>query len=111
NVNIGVKYEYQIVKRTSGYTGYGYLSAGIRIPVVDFRGKIIVVLENSLTGPLESELNRLQSDLTGDGWLVIRHNASAYDSPQSLKDTIRGIYDSDPENVKAVFLVGHLPVP
>jgi hypothetical protein len=111
NVSVGVKYEYQIVKGASGYTGYGYLSSGMRIPVVDFRGKIIVLVENSLAGALNEELNRLQSDLIGDGWVVIRRNASADDSPQSVKDAIRGIYDSDPGNVKALFLVGHLPVP
>ncbi len=111
NVGLGTKYEYQIIKSSSGYAGYGYIAAGIRIPVVDYRGKIIVLVENSLAGTLESELNRLQNDLIGDGWTVLRRNASAYDSPQSIRQTIRDIYLVDPVKVKAVFLIGHLPVP
>src|SRR5262249_47891382 len=112
NVSVGTKYGYQIIKSTSGtYTGYGYISAGIRIPVVDYRGKVIVLVENSLAGALDSELDRLQNDLIGDGWILVRVNASASDSPQAVKDTIRNIYYSDPTNVRALLLIGHLPVP
>src|SRR4051794_4953805 len=41
NVNLGTKYEYQIIKATSAYFGYGYIAAGIHIAAVDSRGKII----------------------------------------------------------------------
>lgn len=112
NVALGTKYEYQIVKSSSaGYTGYGYISAGIRIPPVDYRGKVILIVESALAGAMGGELEQLQSDLTGDGWVVARLNVSASDSPQSVKDQIRAIYAADPNNVKAVFLMGHVPVP
>ncbi len=112
NVNVGAKYEYQVIKGTSsGYTGYGYISAGIRVPLAENRGKIILLVENALAGALDAELSRLQTDLIGDGWSVIRRNASAEDSPSAIKESIRSIYYSDPQNVKALFLIGHLPVP
>ncbi|HTG45804.1 MAG TPA: fibronectin type III domain-containing protein, partial [Verrucomicrobiae bacterium] len=111
NVNLGTKYEYQIIKSTSSdYSGYGYISAGIRIPVVDSRGKVIILVESSLAGALEGELNRLQDDLIGDGWGVIRRAVSAADSPSSVKEVIRNIYGSE-SDVRALFLVGHVPVP
>jgi hypothetical protein len=112
NVSIGTPYEYQLVKQTSGtYSGYGYLRAGIRVPSADHRGTLVLVVENSPAGALGSELDRLQRDLTADGWTVIRRTVSMNDSPGSVREQIRSAYHSDPGNVKAVFLFGHVPVP
>ena len=111
-VNVGTPYEYQITKRsTSTYTGYGYLRAGIRVPTTDQRGKIILLVENGPAGALGAELDRLQRDLVADGWQVIRRTASMNDSPPAVREQIRSIYNSDPANVKALLLFGHIPVP
>ena len=34
-----------------------------------------------------------------------------HDSPGSVREQIRSVYNSDPANVKALFLFGHVPVP
>jgi hypothetical protein len=112
NVIIGTPYEYQIVKSTSKtYSGYGYLRAGIRVPTTENRGKLILVVESAPAAALGSEVDRLQRDLSADGWVVIRRNVSMNDSPASVKEQIRSVYNSDPGNVKALFLFGHVPVP
>ena len=60
SVTVGGTYEYQIVKAASlGYTGYGYIYAGIEAPLVDNLGKVILVVDSSQAGPLASELARL----------------------------------------------------
>src|SRR5260221_13710509 len=35
NVSAGTVYEYQIVKSTPGYVGYGYVCAGIKAPLME----------------------------------------------------------------------------
>jgi len=111
NVNVGAAYEYRIVKQAQpGYTGYGYIFAGIEAPLVEARGKLILVVANTHADDLTNELARLESDLTGDGWRVIRHDVSSADSPQAVRNLIISDYDADPANVKAVFLFGHVPV-
>jgi fibronectin type 3 domain-containing protein len=111
-VSAGVRYEYKFIKHTGpGYIGYGYLASGIHLAAVDYWGKLVLLVESSLAGPLSAELNQLQSDLTGEGWTVVRRDVSMNDSPQSVKDTIKSIYYSDTGNVHAVFLFGHIPVP
>ncbi len=108
----GGSYEYAVVKTTSaGYSGTGYLLAGINVPVVESRGKIILIVDNSFSTSLASELSRLQQDLIGDGWAVIRHDFSRTDSVVSVKNLIKADYNADPTNVKSVFLFGHVPVP
>jgi hypothetical protein len=110
-VNVGAAYEYQIVKAAAlGYTGYGYIYSGINAPLVDSRGTLLLVIEATTAGPLSGELSRLQSDLIGDGWQVIRHDVSSNDAPATVRAAILNDYYADPSNVSAVFLFGHVPV-
>ena len=111
NVSPGVPYEYQIVKQTAGYTGYGYIYSGINVPLTENRGILLLVADNTCTAQLDAELTRLQQDLVGDGWTVSRLNVNRTDSPTHVKDLIKNQYLQDPANTKAVFLFGHVPVP
>ena len=111
NVATGVPYEYQIVKQTSGYTGYGYIYSGINVPLTENRGTLLLVVDNTYAKQLAGELTRLQQDLVGDGWTVSRLDVNRADSPAHVKSLIKARYNQDPVNTKGVFLFGHVPVP
>ena len=111
HVTVGSAYEYQIVKVTSLYNGYGYIYSGINVPVIESRGKLVLLVDNTYASQLTNELARLQQDLTGDGWTVLRHDVARTDTPPNIKAVIQSEYNADPGNVKAVFLFGHVPVP
>lgn len=110
NVVVGGHYEYQVVKAGPGYTGYGYIYAGINAPLRDNRGKLILIVANTHAAVLAPQLARLKRDLIGDGWQVIRRDVSPADSPDKVRNLIRGDYNADPANVRAVFLFGHVPI-
>ena len=110
NVTIGATYEYQIVKAASGYAGYGYLYTGINAPLVEDRGKVVLLVDNTYAADLSAELARLDQDLVGDGWQVLRHGVARDENPINVKALIQSDYAADPANVKAVFLFGHVPV-
>lgn len=80
SVNEGAAYEYQIVKKQSTYSGYGYIYAGVNAQLVESRGKIILVVDNTFSTSLETELTRLQRDMVGDGWTVVRRDVSRSNS-------------------------------
>ena len=111
NVVVGTPYEYQVVKTTSQYTSYGYLYSGINVPMIDSRGKLLLVVDNTYAAQLAGELARLQQDLIGDGWSVVRIDVGRNDSVTSVKSKIVAQYNADPANVNCVFLFGHVPVP
>ncbi|HWH68980.1 MAG TPA: hypothetical protein VNT26_06330, partial [Candidatus Sulfotelmatobacter sp.] len=111
NVAVGTAYEYQVVKATSQYTGYGYIYAGVNVPMTESRGKLLLVVDNTYAANLANELAQLQQDLLGDGWSVIRLDVNRNDSVGSVKSKIKAQYAADPANVKSVFLFGHVPVP
>src|SRR5258708_3637546 len=52
SVAVGAVYEYQITKVTSTYNGYGYVQAGINASLVEGRGKVILVLDNTYASAL-----------------------------------------------------------
>jgi hypothetical protein len=111
DVTTGRAYEYQVVKKASQYTGYGYLCAGIHAPLTENRGRLLLVVDQTYAADLARELARLQLDLAGDGWTVTRLNVGRNDSVANVKKLIHTQYQADPANVKAVFLFGHVPVP
>jgi hypothetical protein len=111
-VSAGSAFEYQIEKSTSyGYKGYVYLFGGIEAPMIENRGKVVLIVENKYAADLASELFRLQQDLAGDGWVVLRHDVARSDTPVNVKKLIKADYDADASNVKSVFLFGNVPVP
>ncbi|MCM3878065.1 MAG: fibronectin type III domain-containing protein [Thermoanaerobaculia bacterium] len=109
-VAAGTKYEYQ-VRRTASVTGYGYLATGIEIPLVEDRGKVVLVVDSTMAAGLATELSRLQADLAGDGWTVLRHDVARNAAVPSVKALIKADHDADPTRVNSVFLFGHVPVP
>jgi hypothetical protein len=111
NVLDGGAYEYQIVKAGYHHTGYGYIYAGIDAPLIESRGTLLLVVDNTYASNLINELALLQQDLNGDGWYVVRLDVGRNDSVTHVKSLIQAQYNADPQNVRAVFLFGHVPVP
>jgi len=111
NVTVGSTYEYQIIEASAigTYTSYGYIYGGINAPLVDDRGRVILIVATNSTIGLSNELSRLQIDLIGDGWNVIRHDVSSNDTPASVRSLITADYNAV-ANVSAVFLFGHVPI-
>jgi hypothetical protein len=109
-VAVGSGYEYW-VSSSGSVLANGYLAAGIELPLVDTRGKVVLVVDGTFTSSLATELSRLVRDLAGDGWTVVRHDVLRTASVPSVKALIHADYVADPANVKAVFLFGHVPVP
>ena len=88
NVVAGTAFEYQVVKATSQYTGYGYIYTGINVPMTDSRGKLLLVVDSTYSAALTNELAQLRQDLVGDGWTVVRLDVGRTDSVTSVKAQI-----------------------
>lgn len=107
----GVSYEYRMIRLGQGFTGYGYINSGIHIPATESRGILILLVENTLADSLTNEIKRLENDLIGDGWTIKRYNIDREESVLAVKEIIKTAYNKDILNTKAVFLLGHIPVP
>jgi hypothetical protein len=110
-VSVGTAYEYRVVRVAGGVTGNGYIATGIEVPAIDHRGKMVLLVDNTVASSLSSEIQQLERDLRADGWSVVRTDVSRTASVSSIRSIVAGHYNSDPSNVKALFLLGHVPVP
>jgi hypothetical protein len=114
DIHKGIAYEYQFtgpLREDGDRTAYGYICAGIEVPAIERRGKIALIVDDRFSDALAEEFDRLREDLVGDGWTVVRHDVSANPTPQSVKALIKGDWEADRANMRAVFLIGHVPVP
>ncbi|MEO8425515.1 MAG: Ig-like domain-containing protein [Verrucomicrobiota bacterium] len=114
SVAVGTGYEYKVEASCSAvdFAGAnGLIYAGIELPLMESRGKVILLVDNLFSANLAPDLSRLEQDLVGDGWTVLRHDVSRTDSVPNIKSIIEADYSADPANVKALFLFGHVPIP
>jgi cellulose/xylan binding protein with CBM9 domain/Big-like domain-containing protein len=110
-VKAGVKYEYRIDRIGKKFIGRGYITCGVEIPLTEQRGTVILVVDKSIVPGLELELKRLELDMVGDGWKVIRHDVARDAKVTAVKKLIVNDYNQAPKQVKTLFLFGHVPVP
>ncbi|MFO1460131.1 MAG: hypothetical protein U1G08_12055 [Verrucomicrobiota bacterium] len=115
---IGVEYEYWLERTLNAtpatvmpQTAMGYLSAGVRVPAIEDRGTLLLVLDQTLAPALAAEIAQLEQDLVGDGWKVVRIPVARDATVPSVKALIQSAYNADPDNVRMVYLLGHVPVP
>lgn len=110
SVSTGVNYEYKIRRNSSSGTAYGYVSSGVQVPATGYKGRMVLVVDNTFTTSMAADLTTLQSDLKLDGWNVTRIDVARTATPASVRSQIQTVYNADPSNVKAVYLFGHVPV-
>jgi hypothetical protein len=121
NIEAGIAYEYRATK-PDDFSSEGYGVGGVRVPSPDQRGGVMLVVEEGLTDALSAELRQLTLDLVGDGWVVHqfeapRHEEEPVDGAERLaqinlvRDAISDLYFGTPTSLKAVYLIGRVPVP
>lgn len=112
NVLPGVIYEYRITKTTPLITAaYGYLYSGIEMPAPDWRGTVLLVVDNSFSAYLQPELNQLATDLIADGWRVARQDFAPDVTDVVVKNWVSSQYYTPNANVKSLLIIGHLAIP
>lgn len=113
-VAVGVSYEYFVVRlfsSTDPGTASGYVNGGIRLPLRTFRGRALLLVDDSMAAALAAELDVYISDLVGDGWIVARQDVPRNGTAIATKAIIQTLYNSDPTQTRSLILFGHVPVP
>ncbi|MFA6260277.1 MAG: T9SS type A sorting domain-containing protein [Bacteroidia bacterium] len=110
NVTTGSTYEYYVRRVYASKVGHGYIWAGIGVPEVPRKGKMLLLVDNHYVAPLALEIEQLIQDLIADGWNVQRINIDRNASVSSVKSQIVASYQAD-KSLKSIYLLGHIPVP
>jgi Secretion system C-terminal sorting domain len=110
-VQAGVSYEYLIEKNAGTYNAYGFINAGIEIPISNGLRKVILLVDSQVKDSLKTELAQWTSNAEAEGWSVSQIDVARSLKSDAVKDKIVLEYQKDPENTKALFIVGHVAVP
>ena len=117
-LRLGERYEYEVGLRS--------ITVSLEGRPQERRGRVIVLVEQSVASGLASQLERLRSDLVGDGWTVSIHEAPRHQddawkaqaiNPKYVTDLartkalIQADYAAAPADTKAVFIIGHVTIP
>ncbi len=105
----GTLYEYRVRLTTALGTAYGYVVSGIRAVIDGYQGRIAIVVDSSLQPMLAAELNTLQDDLYGDGWIPVVQPVARNATPASVRNSLIALSGMSPD-LRAVYLLGHVPV-
>lgn len=136
DISVGETYDYRVARVYTGYSsitinkvGYSYITASIEAPLIDDKGTVLLVIDNTIETPLRVEIDRFKEDLIGDGWTkvvekTVERDVDAYTSTtdttpdplyasrvQAVKTLIANEYNSAPDEIKAVVLLGRVPIP
>ncbi len=104
-------YEYALARKKGPLQAYGYAHAALDAPVVDARGKILIFIDSLTADQLGADLINFKNDLRGEGWQTLPFKTGTYTTVQWVKNQIVNAYTADPAQVKAVLLIGSVPVP
>lgn len=89
---------------------YGFIYAGIELPAIEDRGRILLVIENDLEVPLALELEQMETDLIKDGYRVSTRYVDKNDAVSSVHNVIKDVYNQN-SDLKSVLLLGNIPIP
>jgi len=104
----GQEYGYHIRK---GSNGTGIIRIGIELLPIHHRGRCLVVVDEVLAAPLETEINQLLEDIRMDGWNVDTIRTNRTDEIPIIKGRIKDWYQSEYQSSQTLLLLGHVPVP
>jgi len=123
SISEGVVYEYQVIALSMGnyggkeqiYHATGYIASGVNLPPFSDFGTVLLVVDETLAIPLETEIDILIQDLKGEGWGVKQIDAPRSETfdPAKVaitKDMIVSEYNQD-KSITTVFLIGRIAVP
>lgn len=130
DVAVGTTYEYRLLREIievasidtvtklpiyRRFVSSGYVLSGIKAFPSD-RGRVLVLVDTTMVSPLKAHLDTLRADLEAEAWLVdIRavERVEGFDGAavQRVRDLIRSVVVDNKRDLKAIFLVGRVPIP
>lgn len=110
-VSVDTAYEYRVKGAGASISAYGYIFAGLKFPAREHRGMLVLLVDSAFTDTLAAEIKLLMDDLSGDGWALLRHDVSRDTTVTYVRSLIQADYNAYPGQVKALLILGHVPVP
>ena len=112
DIVVGEGYEYRVVKVVSNQAvAFGYTFSGVDREVSAKNGGIILLIDSVVMDSLKSEMERLEDDLSSEGWTPVVILAGQRQAVVDIKAEIQKAYDESNGGISTLLIIGHVPVP
>jgi len=88
----------------------GVALGGIELNHDEFKGRILILIDDLLYQNIEPTLEEYKTALIGDGWKVSLLTVQSDTTITSVKNSITQLYNTH-EDLRSVFILGDVPVP
>jgi hypothetical protein len=98
------------------FKAYGYACSAIEAPAYDNFGKVLLLVDSTISEALPDEISRLEDDLSSDGWSVVRQNVARTEKfdgqqVQNIKQIIYSENEKTDAILTTIFILGRVAVP
>jgi hypothetical protein len=107
--NVG--YEYKVQTNSAILQGIGFIYASVNLPAKHNVGRLIVLIDSAYINYCSIEIKQYLADIVKEGWRASVNYIGRNQTVQSVKQTIKTLYNQDLVNTKGVFLLGHITIP
>ncbi len=116
----GERYEYTIFDPRLPDRVSGTITASLEGIPEEYRGRALVLVDETLEGSLAQELREFEKDLIGDGWFVTRRSTPRHHDTRwsvnpaaigKVRAMVQEEYQAARGELRTVILVGHVAVP
>jgi hypothetical protein len=109
---IGTTKEIMVTKKEGNrIIAFNVISIGKEVEVPFNKGGIILLVDETHSISLESEIFQVQNELLQEGWEVIKLDVPRTNTPAEIKQLILQVKDGMLQELKAIYIIGHVPVP
>lgn len=118
NVVPGQRYSYRI--QTGARPSVLEWVAGLRLPPMEDRGTVALLVDETLASALRPELGRLERELIADGWRVLRRDVARHDDRDwskntnaiaRIRDQVKADWEASGKTIRCLYLIGHVAIP
>ncbi len=112
----GRYYEYFLNSKQGSHVYGRFIAASIRGQPIHQRGRVLLLIDETVNTALSAGLDQLESDLVGDGWKVSRMKAPRQNGSSYRKDMARIVSDLKTfavaqRDLEMIYIIGHVVIP
>jgi len=112
----GKYYEYFLDSKQDAHLTARFIATALRGQPIHQRGRVLLLIDETVNTALGPDLTKLETDLVGDGWKVSRMKAPRQSGPSYKEDMRRCVADLKTfavahSDLEMIYIIGHVVMP
>lgn len=98
-------------KDGNNVVAFNVISIGKEVEIPYSQGGIVFLVDETYSYALEDDIFAIQNEMEKEGWGVVKLDVARTDTPADIKTLIKQVKEDMDQEIKAIYIIGHVPVP